>query len=148
FVLGYPENARIEPILKMASLRNKASLERREALEAIETHCMERILGEAQAASLAGELPGPADTVVQPLVLGLWSLHVGFNVLHNLESSCCGPLPPGTPRHPHAAMFPVAQRLLDGYGWRPLSHEFDYSSLRTKLIRERFFAEAGALLES
>lgn len=146
FVLAYPENARIEPILKMSALRNKASVERREALETIETRCFERIFQEAEGAARTGEWPSPPPGAIEHLVLGLWSLHVGFNVLANLGTQGC-PLATLNPAlAPHTALFPVAQRLLDGYGFCPLSHEFDYVALRATLIRDLFQTEAGHLL--
>ncbi|MEZ5975335.1 MAG: hypothetical protein R3E96_10990 [Planctomycetota bacterium] len=34
----------------------------------------------------------------------------------------------------------VISRLLDGYGWSPLSTEFDYCALR-RTLAEQYFAE-------
>ncbi len=147
FVLAYPENARIEPILKMSSLREKASPERCAALEAIEGHCYESVLATAQAAIRDGDMTVENDLEAPALVTGLWAMHMGLNLLHSMGPEAC-PLsrdPSTADLRPMDAMQPVAQRLLDGYGWRPLSHEFDYGALRKKLMQTCFADEAAMM---
>ncbi len=141
FPLAYPENARIEPVLKTQSLRDKASPERLRALEEIDLFCFSRVLQTVQAAVDAGELRMQAHETPEQLVMALWSMHVGLNVLRNttahLTDTCST-----TDSPPHEVLFPIAQRLLDGYGWQPLSTEFDYAGLRQQLLREPLSAEA------
>ncbi len=147
FPLAYPEHARIEPVLKTNSLRSKASPERLQDLEAIELFCFTRVLDTVQAAVDAGELTMQAHETPEQLVMALWGMHVGLNVLRDTTAHLTAACKPTT-APPHAALFPIAQRLLDGYGWRPLSHEFDYAGLRRSLLTEHFAEEAQRAWET
>ena len=147
FILAYPENARIEPVLKTASLRSKASPERLQALQEIELFCFERVLGTVLSAVEAGELVMGEGEAPEQLVMGLWGMHVGLNVLRQTADA----MQPGcvpTQSSPLSAMFPIAQRMLDGYGWRPLSSEYDYAALRHSLLREHFAEEVQRAQET
>ena len=147
FTLAYPENARIEPVLKTQSLRDKASPERLRALEEIELFCFSRVLQTVQAAVANREMSFRDDESPEQLVMALWGMHVGLNVLRETAAHL-RPSDVPTTLPPMAALFPIGQRLLDGYEWKPLSHEFDYAALRQELLREHFSKEAQRAFET
>ncbi len=146
FVRLYPENARIEPILKASSIREKASVERCEALDEVELQCFAAVLEIAQAGQSAGDLEFSDRGCPEHMVMGLWSMHVGVNLISSAE---CGPCQDGAegfgPTFLQDTLYENGARLLDGYGWRPLSHEFDYRALREDLLCTQFAVEARQL---
>ncbi|MFT5058272.1 MAG: AcrR family transcriptional regulator [Planctomycetota bacterium] len=146
FVLTYPENARIEPILKASSIREKASKERCDALDEVEMQCFGTVLEIAQEGLVAGDLELSDGNSAEHLVTGLWSMHVGVNLI---ASAGCGPWQMDDKNSGLAflqeTLYMNGSRLLDGYGWRPLSNEFDYRALRQDLLRTQFSDEAKSL---
>ena len=144
FTRAYPENARIEPMLKISSLRNKATTERVAKLAALEARCFASVLAAAQAGQAAGDLVLREGEGPEGLVFGLWAMHVGANVLQSLEAGSCPVqgVELGLP-----ALSPIAQRLLDGYAWKPLSTEFNYEELTGQILHDHFNQETERIAE-
>ncbi|MDF1838708.1 MAG: TetR/AcrR family transcriptional regulator [Planctomycetota bacterium] len=142
FVRLYPENARIEPILKASSIREKASQERCDALDEVELQCFAAVLEIAQDGQARGDLTFSDRGSPEHMVTGLWSMHVGVNLISSVG---CGPSQAGGEAFLQDTLYENGARLLDGYGWRPLSNEFDYRALREELLRTQFATEAKQL---
>ncbi len=146
FVLAYPENARIEPILKATSIREKASKERSDALEEVEMGCFNSVLDIAQSGLASGDLKLQDGDSAEALVIGLWAMHVGVGLIANAG---CGPCLAEDEAANQAflqeTLYANGARLLDGYGWLPLSKDFDYRALRQELLRTTFSKEAQSL---
>lgn len=146
FVLTYPENARIEPILKASSIREKASKERSDALDEVEMGCFNSVMEIAQSGLASGELNLQDGDSAEALVIGLWAMHVGVGLI---ATAGCGPCLAEDEASSQAflqeALYTNGARLLDGYGWLPLAKDFDYPALRQELLRTEFSKEAQSL---
>jgi hypothetical protein len=70
-----------------------------------------------------------------------WSLHLGASDLFRSRLIFAG-LTSDAFGDRMSTMF---YRLLDGFGWRPLSHEHDYAATAERVLREVFPIEAERL---
>ncbi len=137
----YPEHIFIEQTVRITSIREKASEQRRTTLESCEARCSEVVRGVIRDAVAAGDLQVSADFGVDQLAFGLWSLTFGgYSIaatspsLANLGIS-----------DPLAVIRGNCIRLLDGVGWTPLSSELDLMPLVERIKREVFQAEFAEL---
>jgi len=133
----YPGHIDLEWILYSTSIREKTSPEWQLLLsqeEARELGLLARIVEDAVA---AGDLELPASMRVENVVYALWSLHFGGYGIYNTK-------------------FPFVQletlrftkligtvawagnAMMDGFGWRPLSSEWDYTKTLAKIRQELF----------
>lgn len=141
FIRLYPDHFQSEQVVRPSSLRDKTSPERQRELELCEHRCMEVATGVVRDAVAQGDLVLPPGVDAQELTYGLWSMSVGaFSLL-----ACEFPLPElGIPR-PLEALRRNQHVLLDGYGWRPLAHEYDYQATYTRILTEVFADEVAQL---
>jgi AcrR family transcriptional regulator len=141
FARLHPEFEQAEKVVGAGSIRAKASPERLAALEACEGRCLGITAGVARDAVAAGDLALPAGDSAEDLVFGLWALHEGAFAIEamGLPLDRLGFSPPLSALRRAAAVY------LDGWGWRPLSHEYDDAALRARITTELFAAETAAL---
>ncbi|MEQ8835876.1 MAG: TetR/AcrR family transcriptional regulator, partial [Lacipirellulaceae bacterium] len=71
------------------------------------------------------------------LVFGLWSLNFGAYTIMATSDS----LGDNGIAEPVAALRDNQSFMLDGYGWRPFSHEVDYQALMDRVREEAFSDE-------
>jgi AcrR family transcriptional regulator len=136
FVRLNPLHSRCEPMLRAHSIREKTNPDRLVRLEACEFACMDVALGVVREGMAAGDLAGDPETLPQTIMLGLWALASGFHALaiqedKDLESKL-GISDPAT------TLFTCYDHLLDGFGWKPLSTEWDYAATHERVRREVF----------
>ncbi len=136
----HPEHDQLEKILKSASIREKASEDRREALSSCEMHCFGVATGIAREAVAAGDLQLIEGDTIEQIVLGLWSLYTGAYLIRDL--GVFDHAPPEL-RDPTKPLLRNSQRFLDGLGWRPFSSEHDYMESRMRVLTELFPSEAA-----
>jgi len=137
FVLLYPDHFRCEQVVRAASVRHKTSPERQRALEACESRCMNVAKGVVRDAIAAGDLDLADPAQVGELTFGLWSMHIGaFNI-----AAAEWPLEELGIRDPLASMRANQHVFLDGFGWRPLYTEHDWSATYARIAEEVFPAE-------
>ena len=138
FVRLYPAHWQAEQIIRAASIQSKATRERLGTLESTEMDCFNAVSGIIRDAIAQGDLEMNKGDAPEDIAFGLWSMSFGahFNVASNpnLESMGFGDLDLTLRRNYNA--------LLDGYGWRPLSSEIDYTETRMRVL-EQVFAEEG-----
>ena len=139
----HPQHFEIEKILTTNSVRQKTSEARRRALEAHDLRCFNIVAGIIRDGVAAGdlELAGPEEA--SQLAFGLWSMAFGGHLLStdpnfDLVNNQMGI------RDPQAALTHNYDRFLDGYGWQPLSGEWDYAQTYERIRDEVFAAEWGA----
>lgn len=134
FVRKYPSYLRTEQILHASSMREKCALDRTESVEGGENRCGSIIMGIVRDAVSQVDLRLPADSQPGELMLGLWSLSFGS---HFLASS-------GHPQRQlgitdlRGVLRRNCHALMDGWGWKPLSSEWDYDATYRRIAKEVF----------
>lgn len=138
FVRRHPDHFAVESILDLGSIANKISDERREKWVRVKSAAMAVLEGIVRDAIDAGDLTLPAGMPLCAPMYGLWTQSVGHYRIN------AGQLPaPFAGLDSHAVLWQNYSLLLDGYGWRPLSTEWDYQAsaraLSTKVFGEDLF---------
>ena len=112
----YPDQVHIEHAIRINSVREKTSEQRRLCLETCEASCSEVVRGVIRDAVVAGDLHLPADFSVEYLAFGLWSITFGG---HSIAATSPSLTNLGI-HNPILAIRDNCNRLLDGADWRPL----------------------------
>ncbi len=136
FVRLYPDHFGVEQIIRSGSIREKTSQRRRDIMRGCETRCMSTVAGIVRDGIAQGHLRLPEGTNPEEMVFGLWSMSFGaFAII-----STSDPLVELGIQDPFATVQRNCNLLLDGYGWQPLSSEYDYDAA-TERIEEEVFAD-------
>lgn len=141
FVRLYPEHFNTEQIIRSSSVWEKTTEERRAICRSCEQRCVGIVSGIVRDGLASGDLMLPVGTTPEDVVFGMWSLSFGaYSIITTSES--LRELGIGEP-------FEVVRnsmaRLLDGYGWAPLSVDVDREELMGRISQEVFpdeFADA------
>jgi AcrR family transcriptional regulator len=137
----YPDHIHLEHTIRISSVREKTSENRRISFEACEAQCSEVVCGVIRDAVSAGDLQLSDDFGVDHLAFGLWSLTFGGYSIAATSPS----LTKLGIHEPLAAIRGNCIRLLDGVGWKPLSSELDLLPLFERIKREVFPAQVAQL---
>jgi AcrR family transcriptional regulator len=132
FVLHFPDHFLCEQIARNA-VREKISAEQQQELAFCEQRCMGVCTGLVRDAIAAGDLTLPPDTCAEELAFGLWAAAYG---VFSIVVSKTFPLKLLGIEDPLVTLRKNQHRLLDGYGWRPLSHEHDYEAAAQRIFTE------------
>ncbi len=137
FFEQYPYYFKAEQIIRSASLWEKTSEERRDLMRRCEVGCLAVVGGVVRDGLAQGDLELPPEMSPEDLVFGMWSCHLGaFSIISTSQS-----LPEIGIAQPVAALRLATTMLLDGYRWRPLSSEHDYSAVLNRVDEEVFHDE-------
>jgi AcrR family transcriptional regulator len=137
----YPDHLHTEQTIRVSSVREKTSEQRRLCLESCEARCSEVVRGVMRDAVAAGDLQVSDLYGVEDLAFGLWSITFG-----GYSIAATSPSLANLGIHdPLLAIRANCIRLLDGVGWRPLSSEIDVSLSVDAITREVFAAELAQL---
>ena len=134
----YPIHVQVEQIVTAASIREKATQERLDALQAKDLACLGITTGIVRDGIAAGDLVLPPDTTPEVLVTGLWMITYGGLGLIAGKPSMAHP----DLGDPSDVLRRNQNAILDGYGWRPLTDEWDYDATRRRVLTEVFADEA------
>lgn len=126
----------IEIMVTTARLRAKTSEERQKRLETLELRLHIIGGGIVREAVGAGDLDLPAHTSPDQLYFSLWSSVWGATAI---ERSDFPYAEAGVPRPAQSARRSLLV-MLDGFGWRPLSHEWDYRETARR-VQQQIFAQ-------
>ena len=138
FAQLHPDYFNIEQIVRLDSIWEKISAERREMMRGCEFRCVSTMTGVVRDAIAAGDLELPDETTPEDLVFGLWSINFGaFSILSTSTS-----LAEIGIKDPLRALRTDINMMLDGCGWRPLSSEHDYHATIERIQREVFHEES------
>ena len=142
FVRLYGSHFGVEQLIRSASIWEKTSEKRRNSLHATEGRCMGTVAGIVRDAVAHSELTLDDDFSPEDLVFGLWSQTFGaYSIIATSQS-----LPELGVADPFLTVRRSINMTLDGFGWTPLSTEFDYLSLFESLGAEVFPDEIQELL--
>lgn len=134
----YPDHFHIENVIRVTSVQEKTSEQRRLFLENSETRCTEIVQSVIRDAVAAGDLQLSDEFDVEQLGFGLWSITFG-----GYSIAATSPTLTTLGIHePIVAIRNNCNRLLDGVGWKPLSAELDMATLVERLKREVFAPES------
>jgi AcrR family transcriptional regulator len=144
FVQNHPEHFRVEQLIRCASIWDKTSEKRRQAMQQSEQRCIGIVGGLIRDGIAQGDLTLPDDLAPEDLVFGLWSQTFGaYSIITTSQS-----LQENGVADPYRAVLQNINMTLDGYGWQPLSTDYNYFELFDSL-RENLFADrTPALLQS
>lgn len=131
---------RSEFIIKLANLRDRASAERRESLDRLESACFGTVLRIVESGVATGELPN----VVNPreLVYSVFTMALGT---HMTALHYCPMLTEFEISDPANVLLRGIHTLLDGFGWKPMLAEWDYGVTRKRIYSEIFADEEKQL---
>jgi AcrR family transcriptional regulator len=136
-----PDHIQIEHTIRISSVKEKASDQRRLVLESCEARCKEIVQGVIRDAVTAGDLELSEDFGETDLAFGLWSLTFG-----GYSIAATSPSLGNLGIHdPLLAIRGNCVRLLDGVGWKPLSSQMDLLPLVERIKHEVFPAEFAQL---
>lgn len=134
FVERYPSHFAVEQIVRSSSIWEKTTEKRRDFMQGCEGRCMQIVGGIVRDGLAQGDLTLPEERSPEDLVFGLWSLNFGAYTIVTSSDS----LEEHGIRDPIAALRHNQNQMLDGYGWRPLSDDFDYFEAMDRIRREVF----------
>lgn len=140
FVEHFPYHFMVEQIVRAASIWEKTSEERRELMESCERQCMATVVGIVDDGVAAGDLSLPESIRPEEVVFGMWSIYLGAQTITHTSHA----LAEIGIDNPIASLRTNQSKMLDGYGWAPMSGDFDYPAHMDQIKRERFRHEQFA----
>lgn len=139
FARLHPEDLRILGIINSEVVIQKVSQPRQEKVNGLTLRAMGILTGIVRDAISGGDLSLVSGTTPEDLAFGLWSLTEG-----GFASIVQGaPLAEVGVGNAFFSVMKNCEILLDGYGWRPLSTEWDFAETRERIRREIFDDEAA-----
>lgn len=141
FVRLYPDHFKLEHIIRSASIWEKTSENRRLVMRSCESRCMGVVGGVVRDAVAQRDLELPEHVSPEDLVFGLWSISFGaFSIITASDQ-----LVELGIQDPFAAYRANVAGLLDGFGWKPLSQDYDYDGTLIRIQNEVFSDEFRAI---
>jgi AcrR family transcriptional regulator len=133
FATAYPSHFKTEHIIHTSSVRSKCSPENQMRLAACEAKCPQIAAGIVRDAVSQGDLVLPKGLAPEHVIFSLWSMYFGglFLMSSDIDLERKGGV-----ADPMSALRRGASALLDGYGWKPLSSEWDYDATRKRVAQE------------
>jgi len=133
FALTYPSHFKTEHIIHTSSVREKCSSENQLRLATCEAKCPQIVAGIVRDAISRGDLGLPKGVAPEQLMFGLWAMYFGglFLMSSDVDLERKGGI-----TEPMDALRRAAAALLDGWGWKPLSTEWDYEATRKRVAQE------------
>ena len=141
FLRLYPHYFTVEQIIRLSSVWEKTSPERRAFLHRCEEQCAGIVAGIVRDAVASGDLELPPDVTVEDVIFGVWALNFGACTIMTTSTMLTDfgiPDAAASLRWNHVMM-------LDGYGWKPLSRDFDHHEVDRRLSTEVFAPEFAQL---
>jgi AcrR family transcriptional regulator len=127
----------VEILVTSTRVRAKTTVKRRRELESLELRLHLIGSGLVREAVGAGDLKLPAHTSPDQLYFALWSSVWGAMLVQRSDF----PYEEAGVRFPPRTVRRCLLVMLDGFGWRPLSHEWDYRATCARVDREIFQRE-------
>jgi len=131
----YPDDALLFQIINAEAIMQKVSSKSFGEIKAVAHRCVNVMVGIVRDAVAEGDLELDARTSPEEIAFTLWALTDGTSLVTSwIAASELGIA------NAYASIMRSADVLGDGYGWRPLSTEWDYSSTRER-VRNEIFTE-------
>ena len=128
-------------LIKSSAVREKITPEKQQSLLQLEHEITGIVLGIIRDAMKDGDIPTEQDYLPDGIMLGLWTMGYGSNLLHMSGI----PFDQLGIQQPLDMMWVNSHKLLDSYQWQPLSSTFDIHDLKEKLCSELFAEEVTNL---
>lgn len=134
FVRDYPAYLHTEQILHAASIREKSAEDHQSKVEGCDNRCLSIAAGIVRDGISQGDLDLPKGVSPESLMLGLWSMTFGAYFLAST----------GIPRNQlgigdvRSIVRRNCHALMDGWGWKPLSPEWDYEDTYRRIAKDVF----------
>jgi AcrR family transcriptional regulator len=135
-----PRDLPVELLVASTSLRAKTSRQRQDDLQALDVRAIGLTTSVVREAIADGDLTLPAKMCPEDLTFVLWASLWGASNLIFSDT----PLQQAGVARPEYAQALSTGILLDGYGWRPLTSEWDYKETRRRVHAEAFPADLVA----
>lgn len=140
FFALYPHHEQAERTVRASTIADKISPKRARNMESCTFRCFGVATGIVRDAIASGDLTLRDGQTVEQLCVGLWNLYTGAFLMRELENFIDEPVV----NDPMPTLMANAQVFLDGFQWKPLSGDHDYSATRERILREVFPEEARA----
>lgn len=134
FVEHFAHHFLVEQVVRVSSIWEKTSPDRRELMEWCERQCMATTVAVVHDGVAEGSLKIPDGHKPEELIFGMWSLYQGAQTIAHTSHT----LAEIGIENPIASLRFNQNRVLDGYGWTPLSSDFDYYAHMDRIKLERF----------
>lgn len=127
----FPEEFDLLIAARTNNIREKASTERMERMDQVDTLVMNAIRAVIQQGIDCGDLNLSEHVLIDDLCFGLWSLSFGLLVLDHARDMISGLQVSTT----NDLVLSQMSCLLDGYNWRPLGSEHDYRAVYQSALK-------------
>lgn len=135
FVINFPDHFELEKVLSCHSIIEKTSEKLQMMKTAAELKCISLVAGIVRDGIAVGDLVLPESVFPDQVVFGLWSAtYGGYSVMDSRQTLEQMGIADG-----FQMVRDVNNRLLDGFGWKPLSTRFDYDAIFDQARREIFY---------
>ncbi len=132
FVERYPHFFQIEQLIRLNSISEKTTENRRNIMRSCESKCVTIVGGVVRDAIAQEDLHLPDDCVPEDIVFGLWGMHVGaFAIVSSSDS-----LQEIGIKDAIASLHRNQNKMLDGYLWQPLSTTQDFDKVVADVKQE------------
>ena len=138
FVGLNPDHFKARLLVQNESILRKASPTLQKKLERSNQHNMHIVSGVLRDGVTEGHVHLKEEITPEEVAFGLWTGALGAYVLMSSEVN----LNALGVTDPKKAIWDNMHALLDGFGWRPFSHEFDYRETRARIFKEVFPQES------
>lgn len=129
-----PRDLPVELLVASTNMRAKTSRERQDELKVLDVRAISVGAAIVREAVSTGDLTLPKQMRPEDMLFCTWASRWGtFNIVRSDT-----PLNQSGVLHPVQAMDHALGMMLDGYGWRPLSSEWDYRETRKRVRAEAF----------
>ena len=137
FVRLYPDHFKLDHIIRSESIWQKTSEKRRAVMRSCESRCIAVLGGIVRDAIAQNDLRLPDNFTPEDLVFALWSISFGaFSIITSSDQLVDLGI-----QDPFGAYRESINRLIDGFGWQPLSTEYDQEGTLARIQKEVFADE-------
>lgn len=134
FVVNFPDHFELEKVLSCQSIIEKTSENLQKKKTGAELKCISLAAGIVRDGIAAGDLELPDTISPDQIVFGLWSAsYGGYSIMENRQTLAQMGIANG-----FQTVRDMNNRLLDGFGWRPLSTRHDFDAVYAQVRREIF----------
>lgn len=141
FVKTYPDHFCVEQTIRLDSIWDKTSEERRKVMSNFEHRCIGIVGGIVRDGIARGDVQLGENITPEEIVFGLWSLSVGGSSIITTSNSL-GELGISDPFRMLRRNY---NRFLDGIQWQQLSSEVDYDAVFDRVSQEVFGNELSQI---
>lgn len=141
FARRFPDYIATEEVLYVQSIACKASESNQEAMQEVDGRCVAAVCGTIRGGIEAGDLEIPPPREASEIAFGIWGMTFGSRIVGKTPT-CMDQL--GI-KDTFTSLRRMQQAYLDGWNWRPLSHEWDYDATRDRILEEVFADERAAI---